>query len=402
MSVWAIANGTLVFPDRLVEDGVVLVDGDRIAACGPAEDVPVPPGIDTIDARGRYVGPGFIDIHSHGGGGYWSFDHPLEAAEAHLRHGTTGYLPTPVYFQTREELLASAERIAAVMRSGAKRKGLILGMHLEGPFLNPKYGALRTNIRPVDPEEYRELLHAAGPYIKVWTVAPEMPGTNRLIEETAAAFPGVVFSAGHSESDPETMYRLVPHGLRLACHLTNASGTTPAVSRFGGTLEVGLHEAALAHDDMFVEVIPDRGGAHVRPLMLKLILKAKGIDRVVVITDAVNEAAAGELAPPPAIPALNDFPGCDDVNFTEDGQLNGSKLTMDRAVRNMMRHTGTDLVGGFRMGSLNPARLLGLDGEMGSLAPGKRANLVIVDEAVEVHGVVFEGEWVRLEMKAAT
>ena len=388
-----IVNGRLVFPDRVVENGAVVVRGDRIAACGALGEVEIPENAEIIDAGRHYVGPGFIDIHCHGGGGLWAFDHPLEAGLAHLAHGTTGYLPTPAYFQPRGHLLESVKTIADVMNGTSRYKHLILGIHLEGPFLNPKYGALRSNIRPVDPDEYREILRAAGSCIRVWTLAPEMPGQEQFLKE-ASAFPNIVFSAGHTETDPETLFRCIPYGLRLACHLTNASGTTPSPSRFGGTREVGMDEAALLRDEITVEVIPDYAGAHVRPLMLQLILKTKGADRVIVITDAVNEAANGPLAEPPALAKLKDFPGCNDVNLTEDGELNGSKLTMDRAVHNMMRHTGADIVSAFRMASLNPARLLKLDSLYGSIAPGKKANLVIVDEKINVQTVIFEGEQV--------
>src|SRR5690606_31040391 len=126
--------------------------------------------------------------------------------------------------------------------------------------------------RPVDMEECRDLLELAGEHIRVWTLAPEMPDQDLFIAEASKHQP-IVFSAGHSEADPESLYRFVPSGLVLGCHLTDASGTTPAVSRFEGTREVGLHEAILAHDDMTAEVIPDAAGVHVRPLMLKLILK---------------------------------------------------------------------------------------------------------------------------------
>lgn len=394
----AIMNGTLILPDRLVDQGTVLLQGDRIAAFGASTEVKVPAASEIIDAKGCFVGPGFIDIHNHGGGGVWSFDHPMEAALAHLQYGTTGYVPTPAYLQTREEMRESLLKIVGLMKGSAPFKNLIVGIHLEGPFLNPKYGAIRTNIRPVDPEEYREILAIAGPQIKIWTIAPEMPGTEVFLKE-AAAYPHIAFSVGHSESEPETMFRTVSYGLKLACHCTNASGTTPAKTRFGGTREVGVDEAALVHDEITAEVIPDRGGAHVRPLMLKLILKTKGIDRVIVITDAVNEAANGPLGAMPELEKLQDFPESNDVNYTDDGELNGSKLTMDRATYNMMRHTGVDIVGAFRMASLNPARMLGVESEMGSIAVGKKANLVIVNETIDVQAVIFEGENIELKRK---
>lgn len=394
MKTIAIMNCRLIYPERIIERGTILLQGDRIVACGSSDEVTVPSDAEVIDAEGNYVGPGFIDIHNHGGGGVWSFDQPLEAALAHLQYGTTGYVPTPAYLQSREQMRASLVKIVDLMKGTDAFKNLILGIHLEGPFLNPKYGAIRTHIRPVDMAEVRDILELAGPQIKIWTIAPEMPGTEELLKE-ASNYPQIVYSVGHSESDPETLYRCVPYGLKLACHCTNASGATPNVTRFGGTREVGVDEAALVHDEIIAEVIPDRGGAHVRPLMLKLILKTKGIDQVILITDAVKDAANGPLGPLPDLPKLKDFPESNDVHYTDDGELNGSKLTMDRATYHMMLHTGVDLVGAFRMASLNPALLLGVEGDMGSIALGKKANLVIVDEKVTVQAVFFEGKQVR-------
>src|SRR5690606_19784692 len=113
-------------------------------------------------------------------------------------------------------------------------------------------------------------------------------GQEQFIKE-ASAYSNIVFSVGHSESDAETIFKFVPYGLRLACHGMNASGTTPSPSRLAGTREVGVDEAALVHDDITMEVIADRAGAHVRPLMLKLIVKTKGLDKVIIITDAMKD-----------------------------------------------------------------------------------------------------------------
>lgn len=393
MATRAIVNARLVMTDRIIEDGVLLIQGERIAACGPLSEVAVPSDAELLDAAGAYVGPGFIDIHNHGGGGVWSHEQPLEFAETHMQFGTTGVLPTVAYMLNREDMREGVIQVVKAMEEPSDYPGLIVGIHLEGPFLNPKYGANRTNIRPVDLEECRDLLQLAGNHIKIWTMAPEMPDQDKFIEE-ASRYKHIVFSAGHSESDADTLYRFVPKGLRLACHCMDASGTTPAVSRFAGTREVGLDEAVLAHDEMTAEVIPDAAGVHVRPLMLKLILKAKGVDKVIIITDAMPDAGTGKANLPENFPFRDDFPNCDDLNFNINGGLEGSRLTMDRAVNNMMRHTGCDITSAFRMASLNPAKLLGMEQEMGSLQKGLLANLVIVDEDIQVQQVIFKGNLV--------
>jgi len=382
MADWkAVVNGHVVLPHGIVRDGVVLMKGAVIVDCGPQGSVEIPEGAELIDAGNHYVGPGFIDIHCHGGGGFLGWEHPYEFALFHMKFGTTGILPTLVYNQSRQSLL---DGVRAIMSVEDRPFGsAIVGIHMEGPFINPKYGAITSPIRPVDPEEYETLLSVAGNRIKIWTLAPELPG-QRQFAEAAAAY-GIVLSVGHSEADAETIFSFVPQGLRLGCHCTNATGITPHPSRFGGTREIGVDEAVLVHDDLYAEVIPDEHGIHVRPLMCRLIHKAKGTDRVIIVTDATDNAGL------PFDPDGPDGPYAD-VRMIEGVGLSGSKLTMNKAVRNMMDHTGIGMREAFIMGSLNPARLLGIDREVGSLERGKRANLIVVTERMDVRAVVFEGQ----------
>ena len=389
----AIVNGKLVTPHSVIRDGVVLIEGDMIVACGPRGTVAIPVQAEVIDAEGLYVGPGFIDIHCHGGGGCWSWEDPYRFALAHMKHGTTGILPTMVYNQSREDMYEGVRNVLEVMDAADKPyRTAIVGIHMEGPYINNKYGAITSPIRPVDPDEYEALLTLAGDRIKVWTMAPELDGQREFAE--AASRYGIALSVGHSEADAETIFSFVPKGLKIGCHCTNASGTTPSPSRFGGTREVGVDEAVLVHDDIYAEVIPDAGGIHVRPLMCKLILKAKGVHRVIIITDAMPEAG---LPQNPDTDKGVEFGGAvyHDVKFIEGLGLSGSKLTMDQAVRNMMNHTGAGMVEAFIMASLNPAKVLKIDHQAGSLEKGKRANLVIVNDSIEVRRVIFEGREVN-------
>lgn len=382
----AIVNGKVVTPHGVLEDGVVLIDGERIEAVGHAGSLNVPESHERIDAGGGYVGPGFIDIHCHGGGGYWAWEEPRSFALSHLKHGTTGILPTLVYNQSRAEMLEGVRNILRVMEPHDRYgEGSIVGIHMEGPFINKKYGAITSPIRDVDPDEYNELLALAGERIKVWTFAPELPGQAGFAE--AASRYGIALSVGHSEADAETIFSFTDKGLRIGCHCTNASGTTPSSSRYAGTREIGVDEAVLVHDDIYAEVIPDAQGIHVRPLMCKLILKAKGVDKVIIITDAIDEAGLDGESP--------EGNGYEDVRFIEGVGLSGSKLTMDRAVRNMMRHTGASIADAFVMASLNPAKAIGVDREMGSLEPGKLANLVVVTGEIEVKRVMLRGRIVE-------
>ncbi|MBP1993141.1 N-acetylglucosamine-6-phosphate deacetylase [Paenibacillus eucommiae] len=394
----AIINGKLVTTESVIERGAVVIQGKTIIDCGPYDEVTIPEDAEIIDAEGLHIVPGFVDIHCHGGGGVLAYQHPYEFACAHLKFGTTAILPTLSYNESKEQMVTGVTDIVEVINSNRIYSEAIIGIHMEGPYINPKYGAITSPIRPVDPEEYAEILRIAGSHIKVWTLAPELEGQEGFVE--AASQYGIALSVGHSEATAEQIYRFVAQGLRIGCHCTNASGTTPSPSRLGGTREFGVDEAVLLHDDIYAEVIPDAGGNHVRPNMLKLILKTKGIDRVIIISDAMDTPAG--VRPGDAdrayaeTEAEADGPDLSDVNFNEKGHLAGSLLTMDKAVRNMIRHTGIDIVKAFRLASLNPAAVIGMDHELGSIDKGKIANILLVTDKVEIRKVLLHGEVVNL------
>jgi N-acetylglucosamine-6-phosphate deacetylase len=376
-----VQNGTLITANRLIPNGVVLLERGFITNFGEAGEVEVPAGLPVVDAKGAYIAPGFVDIHCHGGGGVWSWEHPLTFALAHLKHGTTAILPTFTYNESRDQVRDGLQTILEAMDSREPFTNAIVGIHMEGPYINKKYGAITSPIRPVDPKEYMEILSVAGDRIKVWTLAPELEGQEAFVDEAEKY--QISLSVGHSEATAEQIFRFVPQGLRIGCHCTNASGTTPSPSRFGGTREVGVDEAVLVHDDIYAEVIPDAEGVHVRPLMLKLIHKTKGTDRVIIITDAMPEAG------------VNNGNGSD-LNWNHLGHLAGSRLTMDRAVRNMMRHAGVGLVDAFRMASLNPAKVIHMDDQMGSIERGKLGNLLLIDGEINIQQVILQGQLVSL------
>jgi N-acetylglucosamine-6-phosphate deacetylase len=378
---FVIRNGTIVTADRLIPSGLVHIENGWIVGVGEAGTVEVPTGCEVLDAAGAYIAPGFVDIHCHGGGGVWSWEQPYEFALTHLKHGTTAILPTFTYNESREQVRDGLRTILATMESSKPLVETIVGIHMEGPYINKKYGAITSPIRPVDPQEYGEILRVAGDQIKVWTLAPELDGQDVFVTEAAKY--NISLSVGHSEATAEQIFRFVPQGLRIGCHCTNASGITPSPSRYGGTREVGVDEAVLVHDDIYAEVIPDAEGIHVRPLMLKLIHKTKGTDRVIIITDAMPDAGV-------------DKGDASDVNWNHLGHLAGSRLTMDKAVRNMMVHAGVGMVDAFRMASLNPAKVIHMEDQMGSIAQGKRANLLLIDEEIRIQQVILHGQTVNL------
>lgn len=371
----AIQNARLVLENEVLENAVLLIEHDKIAAIG--EEIPA--DAEVIDAKGAYVGPGFVDIHVHGGGGYTAKAAPLQMAEFFLRHGTTTILSTPDYCLNFEDFLTAIRNGKEAM----KQCRTIAGFYMEGPYMNPKYGAaaeFNPWRHPLDETEYTALVDEAGSHAKVWAVAPEREGLTPFLHYAKKVNPNVLFAVGHSEAIPDEI-RALPYHPDLQTHCTNATGR---VNERGGCRGTGPDEYCYLDDGMYAEMISDSHAIHVKPDIQKLILKVKGVDRVILITDGTGD----EHPNPP------EYAHVDDLNFDWKGALSGSRLTMNKACRNVMKHTGCSIVDAFRMASRNPARVLGMDGDIGTIEVGKKANLVFVDESFNIQRVMLEGKMV--------
>ena len=256
----------------------------------------------------------------------------------------------------------------------------LTGIYMEGPYLNPSYGGDTKNSKwkgEVDRTVYMDLVERGRGLVKIWGVSPEKPGIAQFVED--AGEPGVIFAASHTEATPEQLYALLPYGLKLQTHHMNATG---AVSELLGVKGAGVDEAVGLCDDIYAELIVDSQAVHVNKYNIRLALKYKGRDRIILISDATEFGSTGQSDAP-------------DLRFDDNGDLCGSSLTLAQACRNMMKHTGSGICDVFRFGSLNPAKLLGLQNEMGSIAKGKKANLVITDDMINVDHVMFEGSIIR-------
>lgn len=377
-----IENAKVVLEDEILSDGIVLTEGERILFAGNREEVSVPENAERVDAEGLFVGPGFVDIHVHGGDGIPFLHDPLGAAEKALRHGTTTVLPTSNNLVDLDFYLESFERVRSAMKAGGAGKA-IGGVYMEGPFMNPKYGANpERNLwkGEISPERYRPLVEGAGDLVKVWTVAPEREGLEPFMEYAKAVNPAVTFAVGHSEATPDQIRALRHYGITIMTHCTDATGRLPLTP---GTRGVGPDEYCFLDDDMYAEMISDSCGIHVCSDMQRLILKVKGVDRVILITDQTTS----KLAPPPECAHITD------LSFDSKGRLAGSKVTINVACRNVRKHTGVGIREAFLMASRNPARAIGMGDEVGTLASGKKANLVFVDEDFSVKRVMLEGEF---------
>ena len=364
-------NCHAVLPDCVLENASVTVQDGRITAIQQKPYVAhLPLSEDLVDARGLFVGPGFVDVHCHGDGRTRFFDDPEHVAVNLARGGVTTVLGTLGYPDMKANLEQQVERFMAAL--GPVGCQIVPGVHLEGPYVNPKYGA-QTNrgiIKPPDPTEYHALLAAFPGIIKWWTCAPELSGAIDFIK--AASVEGVCVGAGHTEATPEQITEAIESGLSIIIHWSNATGN-PRSAAYAGTRAPGIDEAALIHDELTAEIIPDEGGLHVHPVMARLLLKAKGPDRIVIITDA----GYGRPDDPPDPPGARR-----DVSIDADGNLAGSRLTMAGAARNFRKFTSCDWPELFRMAALNAARLLKIDHEVGSLEVGKKANLIIFDDDI--------------------
>ncbi len=383
-----LAHGTAILPSGEQPETTVICRDGKIEAIVRG-DVAPKAGDVVISAEGKYISPGFIDIHVHGGGGHDFMDGTVEAflgaARAHAEHGTTALVPTTLtapddeLFQTFDVF----REASAQNTNGAK----MIGLHLEGPYFSPaQSGAqdprhLKTPVRA----EYERILEAA-PEIVRWSVAPELPGALEMGRVLKSR--GVLASIAHTDAVCETVEEAFVAGYTHATHLYSAMSS---VVRRNAFRYAGAVEAAYLLDGMTVEVIAD--GVHLPRPLLQFAVKFKGVDRVALCTDAMRGAGM-----PDGESILGSLKNGQKV-VIEDGVAKmpdrkafaGSVATTDRLVRTMRDLAGCSLADAVRMMTATPARILGLDDKMGSLEIGKAADLVVFNEKIEIDRTIRSG-----------
>lgn len=367
--ITAILHGTAVLPDREVPDALVLLEETRIVYAGSFDAERVPEGAERLDASGLLVLPGLIDTHVHGTHGD---DVMLDGAEGIRRisarfpqYGTTAWLPSTI--SARHEELMRAVRWCVDAEQRPAGGAEIVGLHVEGPYINMKRKGAQPaeGVRDPDFDEVRELLDAAEGRMRIMTLAPELTGGLELIRLLVSE--GVIASLGHSDATYEEALGGIAAGATHATHLFNAM--RPIHHR-----DPGLITACLNEPEVLAEVIPD--GVHLDPRIVRLALRTKGPDRSVLITDAFS--ATGLTEGTHALgPHRVHVRGA--LCTLEDGTIAGSILTMDRAVRNAMSFAGISRVEAVRMASLIPARVAGCAERKGSLEAGKDADVTLLD-----------------------
>ncbi|WMX45825.1 N-acetylglucosamine-6-phosphate deacetylase [Streptomyces roseicoloratus] len=369
-----LAGARVVLPTGIVENGRVIVENGRIAGAAHQDAA-------TLDLSGHWLVPGFVDLHNHGGGGAsftsGTVDDVLTGVRTHRQHGTT----TVVASFVTGEMDFLTQR--AGLLSELAEQGDIAGIHFEGPFISPcRKGAHdETLLRDPEPAEVRKLIDAARGQARMVTLATELPGgldSVRLLAEH-----GVIAAVGHTDATYEQTRDAIDAGATVATHLFNAM---PAL----GHRAPGPIAALLEDERVTVELIND--GTHLHPAALELAFHHAGAERVAFITDAMDAAGFGDgryMLGPLEVEVKDSV-----ARLVEGGSIAGSTLTLDRAFRRAVTVDRLPVESAVQALSANPAKLLGVYDRVGSLEPGKDADLVVLDADFELKGVMRKGEWV--------
>jgi N-acetylglucosamine-6-phosphate deacetylase len=383
-------NGALVMPDGLIGDGLVVARGGVIEYAGPGRKAPA--DAEVIDAAGQYIAPGFIDLHVHGGGGGDFMDATPGDIDAvmryHSSHGTTSLCPTTASAPLAE-ILAAMDALACY-RSAGNRFGRALGAHIEGPYLNPsKKGChLADQVRNPRREEWEQILER-GPVASV-TLAPELDGARDLIEALRAR--GATASAGHSEALFHEMREYagwgVNHVTHLYCAMTDAMNNRWRLTR--NPRAGGILEAVYLDERLTSELICD--GRHLPSEMLRVALRMKGCEGLAIVTDAMRGAGMpdGEYTFGPRH-GLMAVVREGEARVPDGTALASSVCPMNEMVRILRDLTGCQLWEAVRMATLTPATILRQADRLGSLAPGRFADILVFDGDVRISRVFVEG-----------
>ena len=375
-----IINGRVLTPQGCLEGGSVIIDGNKILAVSNSDLHIVDAEI--IDAKGCYVVPGGVEMHVHGGGGRDFMEGSEEAfrvaIKAHMKHGTTSIFPT-LSSSTVPMIEAACETCEKLM---AEENSPVLGLHLEGPYFNPKQAGAQIPewIKAPVPEEYEPLLDKYS-CIKRWDEAPELPGSVEFIQ--CCRKHGVVASIGHTRATYEDVVAGHKAGMMHATHFYNAM---PVVYKEHEFKVPGTVESVYALPDMTIELIAD--GIHVPPVMLKVAYKIKGVEKTALITDSLAYAASEGDVLAEARVIMEDGV----CKLADRSVLAGSIATMDVLIRTCIQKADIPMIDVFRMASETPAKIMGVFDRKGSIEEGKDADIIVFDKDINLTYVMQMGK----------
>lgn len=383
-----IYNGKLITPSGIWNDGSILITNGSITAIS-AQNIDAPYAME-IDAGGKYISPGFIDIHIHGGGGHDFMDNTVEAflaiANIHARHGTTAMLPTTLT-SSKEELLETL-RIYGLADKQNTNGSEFIGMHLEGPYFSVKQcGAQDPKyIRDPDPKEYTEILTNSA-VIKRWSAAPELKGAIEFGKYVTSK--GVIASIAHTDAIYEEVLIAMQNGYSLATHLYSGMS---GVTRRNAYRYAGVIESAFLIDEMDVEIIAD--GIHLPPPLLKLVYKIKGARKTALITDAMRAAGMpeGESILGSLKNGLKVIVEGGVAKLPDRSAFAGSVATTNLLVHNMITMADVPLLEAVEMATLTPAKIMKIENKKGTLAAGMDADIVIFDKDINIEMTIIKGK----------
>jgi N-acetylglucosamine-6-phosphate deacetylase len=382
-----LTNGTAYTPSGIIANASIIIEQGKIKAIY-SKKTPLDIGSSQVfDVKGALICPGFIDIHNNGGGGVLVMDGKYESiklvAQAHARNGTTSFVPTTVAWSDDEQIAAISASVEAARKGTGGSK--VIGIHMEGPFLNPAKGGAHNPKYLQSPsiKQFDKFYDASQGMLKIMTLSPELPGALDLIRYIRGK--GVVVSVGHTTANYNQALEAIEAGVGLCAHIMNAM--PPITAR-----EPSITTAMLTSKDTMAELITD--GVHVHPALVKLVIKTKGIDHVIIVTDSTPPSGTKNATwtLEGTTVTVKGYTG-----YLPDGTIAGSALTMGSAVRITKEITGLSLENILPMASANAARLLGVDKSKGTLEVGKDADIVVMsdDTKMEILATIVEGELVH-------
>jgi N-acetylglucosamine-6-phosphate deacetylase len=386
----AIVNGTVYTPTRIIPEGVVLIAQGRIVEVGTPGQVTIPEGAERLDAGGQIVCPGLVDIHVHGGDGADCGDGTPEAvrtvARRHLRAGTTSFLPTTTSAPL-PEVWQAFEAIKEVVAHPGPGEARALGIHMEGPFFSlEQRGAHAPEVLRMPDAAERERLYSYAADLARLTIAPEREGALEIIRTLSRR--GVLIAGGHSDALYEQVCRAMEAGMR---HITHLWSGMSMVRRIGPKRYAGMLEAALVEDDLTGEIIAD--GYHLPTSLMKLAFRMKGPEKLCLVSDAMRASGLGpgEYTIGGVAALVEEGSG---VAITADRKaFAGSISTMLQCLQHAVQVVGFSLREALQMATLTPARILGVAERVGQLAPGRWADILILDRAtLALRAVILGGE----------